>query len=41
MSILRNLSENISTVLALVALDIDGIEHVGSGSERHPELALS
>jgi len=30
-----NLSENNSKVLAIVALDLDGIEHVGSGFEHH------
>jgi hypothetical protein len=30
-----------STVLALVALDLDGIDHVGSVSEHANELALS
>jgi len=27
--------------MALVAMDPDRIKHVGSGFERHPELALS
>ena len=27
--------------MALVALDLDGIKHVGSGFKRYPELALS